>query len=183
MPKNVSLEKKAFERLVALFEECVIDTLEHAEFRKTPFPNDHFGREGRDYMYFFYSMRDTRQLDMIECHLLAKELQVKIYFNSVIIDQEIDIFEASEGLGSTALHIAPFSFTRKSVHRWKPIPFLKIPEPYKVHKLSSEADIEPKIESVIRRVCDDLENVDIIRAEWDADHEPEHITIDRLTLK
>lgn len=177
-----SLAKRTYDALHAAFLEDIPDILGQEGFVRSPFPSHHFGEDGPDRTYEFANLETTTTLEFLEFHLLKEDLFIRVYFNAVTLDApvtDLGIFNASSG---NALVNPPVTLTRDSLHRWLPVPFLKIPLNYAVKpgKIKTEADIETVIAKPVTDLGNDLRYLDIIRAEWLEKHTPCTVSLDAL---
>lgn len=171
-PEKRAAKMAAFESLKAGFEARVIPVLQEVEFERSVFSSHHFGGDNREPTYTFISLQEKDLLDLIYFQIRSDELCIKVYYNRIKFSdgpRRVDEFQGRTGL---SLLLMPVRKTEKEIHRWLPIPFLKIPRSYVVTDVRSVKAAEEASEKTIAELCGDLMNFDIIRAEWDAEHDP-----------
>jgi hypothetical protein len=166
-PLSKPLAKRAFAVLHAAFLEEIPDILGQEGFVRSPFPSHHFGEDGPDRIYQFANLETPTTLEFLEI-VVSKGLVLQVYFNAMTLDRpvtDLGIFSTSSG---SVLVNPPVTLTRDSVHRWLPVPFLKIPLNYAVKskKIKNEADIETVVAKPVTDLGNDLRYLDIIRAKW-----------------
>jgi len=86
-------------------------------------------------------------------------------------------FEEKNGL---SLLLNPFRSTEKEIHRWVPIPFLKIPRRYKLGGDLSDEAIKQSVDKTVTDLANDLKQFDIIRSEWNDEYEPVELNVDGM---
>ncbi|GHA44325.1 hypothetical protein GCM10008927_06390 [Amylibacter ulvae] len=179
--KSKDNQKAAFKKLKETFLSDVIPVLEIVEFQPSTFSSHHFGDDGRDATYTFVSMQDSRTLDILRFELSFEGLSIMVIYNRIGLDQAVSDVSKLKGKNGLELLLMPFRRTEKEIHRWVPIPFLKIPKSYSVKRGTSESDLEKAISKVIADLSNDIMQFDIIRSEWDREHRP--ITLETSKLK
>jgi len=172
--------RDAFDGLVAAFKRCVIPVLESMEFVPSIFSTHHFGADGRDAVFTFISLQEPRILDLIYFIISSEELSIKVFYNRIGLDEDVGSLSEFRGMGGLQLLLMPARRTEKEIHRWVPLPFLRIPKSYSVRRRASGQALAKSIDSVVTDLSNDIAHFDIIRSEWDEEHELVEMSISAL---
>ncbi len=181
MTRMVQENKKTALRIMkAEFLQKIDPILRQIGFEKSVFSSHHFGKRGKDYTYTYINLEEPQVLELIYFNLLSDELRMAVFFNRISLDKSVgDVLEFS-GMDGHSLLLMPVRATEQEIHRWVPIPFLKIPSSYKVTELSNLKSTEKSAFKTISNLADDLSHFDIIRAEWNDLHTPTHVKVENL---
>lgn len=169
-----------FRELVNEFEDRVPPILQEVEFEKSEFGAHYYGKNGRNYQYTFVSVSDEQTLDLLRFELWRDHLSVRVFYNRFHFSHHLDGLSDFEGKLGLELLTMPLRQSEIELHRWLPVPFLKIPKLYRVRSDSVRRKMKQEVQKVIKKLTDDLRYIEITRAEWKASPKPILLSVEGM---